>query len=72
MKKLLILALLPLLILGCATMDQRTKTEGTAGGAAIGAGIGALVGQLLGGDTEHFDRCQHRSGNRRCCRVFLC
>lgn len=40
-------------ILGCAGMNDstRTKSEGAGVGAAGGAAIGALLGQIIGGDT---------------------
>ncbi|MCP4340876.1 MAG: hypothetical protein GY799_18800 [Desulfobulbaceae bacterium] len=48
MKKLIVLSILFLFISGCATKDQQTRTEGTAGGAGIGAIIGGLIGYVVG------------------------
>ncbi len=54
MNFLKIMAIVLLIVSGCATMntEQRARTEGTAGGAAIGAVLGGLLGLAVGGDTE--------------------
>lgn len=49
MKQLVIFIFVVCLITGCATPNQRAKTEGTVGGGLIGAGLGAAIGFAVGG-----------------------
>ena len=49
MKGLLCIILPFIILLGCATDSQRTKTEGTLIGAGAGAGVGALIGAAVRG-----------------------
>ena len=48
-KRIVALALVVLLLSGCATQGAQARAEGTAAGAGIGAVIGAAIGAALGG-----------------------
>jgi DNA repair exonuclease SbcCD ATPase subunit len=49
MKIIVYTMVIALLLTGCATQEQQTRTEGTAGGALLGAALGAGIGALAGG-----------------------
>ena len=48
-EKLVIMGLVMVLLVSCATATKQEK--GTAVGAGVGAGIGAILGQAIGSDT---------------------
>lgn len=50
MKKYFVLMVVSLLLLSCATAQNKTES-GTRKGVAIGAAAGAILGQVIGGDT---------------------
>lgn len=52
MKRLLVIAVALLLVVGCAQNPYTGEHRRTATGATIGAGAGALLGQAVGGSTE--------------------
>src|SRR5215470_6631164 len=52
MKRLIAVAVVVLLVAGCATQDQQAQTEGTAIGALGGALLGAAIGGLASGNAR--------------------
>ena len=51
MKRLLFVALIAVLAMGCAQPTTKTR-QGAMVGTGVGAAIGAGLGQVIGGDTE--------------------
>lgn len=49
MRILISATVITVILVGCATQEQQTRTEGTAGGALLGAALGAGIGALAGG-----------------------